>query len=112
MYFIFDVGPKRVNKQAWGPRVPTSWFEDIDNLASDQFQDFEQWWEPDLHAETHLTGPMPPDHFVQPLARVLLMGDLNAVYLAQHANLGILENIMLCHTHICSLVPTPSPAVR
>ena len=101
MYFIFDVGPKRVNKQAWGPRVPTSWFEDIDNLASDQLQDFEQWWEPDLHAETHLTGSMPPDHFVQPLARVLLMGDLNAVYLAQHANLGILEkHNVLSHAHL------------
>ena len=52
VYFVFNVGPARVNKQAWGPRVPASWFDNLDDLSYDDCVDVEPWWEHDLHLGT------------------------------------------------------------
>lgn len=49
MYFIFDVGEDRVSRQAWGPRVPSSWFSDLDDASCDDSTDIaDDWWTPDL----------------------------------------------------------------
>ena len=38
-----------------------------------------------------MPGEHSPSHYVQPLARVVLMGDPNAVHIAQSTNVGILH---------------------
>ena len=98
MYFIFGVPESRMQHQAWGPRVPGSWFHDLDNVECDDHTCEGDWWEPDLQSNS---TAIPPLDYVQPLAAVLLMGDLNAVYIAQHANMGILDKHQaLPHGHI------------
>ena len=91
MYFLFHVGKERVAKQSWGPRVPASWFDDLDDVTQDACDDVEPWWTQDLSVGSSDVASSPPSSYVQPLARVLLMGDLNAVYLAQTANVGLLN---------------------
>ena len=90
MYYVFGVPKDRLPFQTWGPRVPAVWFEDLDNTDLDFKQRFEPWLETDLlnlepDPEVELSG------FVQPCATVILMGDLNAVLIAEQAHLNLLE---------------------
>ena len=91
-YYNLEVDEKRWIKQAWGPRVPASWFENLDDTTLDDASDFESRWGADLDAiRAGVAGPEFPPGFLQPLARTLLMGDLNAVLAAQVAHFNLLE---------------------
>ena len=83
---------ERWPKQAWGPRVPASWFDDLENTDFDDTLVDELWWDPDLESISKGAASVEaPAHFVQPQARTLVMGDLNAVLAAQVAHMNVLE---------------------
>ena len=52
-YYNLEVDEERWIKQAWGPSVPASWFENLDDTTLDDASDFESWW----GAERVLPGP-------------------------------------------------------
>jgi hypothetical protein len=91
-YYNLEVDEDRWRKQSWGPRVPMSWFENLDDVSLDDVPVFDEWCEADLVAiRTGKGGGACPKNFVQPMAKTLVMGDLNAVLLAQEAHLGLLD---------------------
>ena len=47
-YFILGVDPSLFEKQAGGPRVPHSYFDDLDDDSFDVMSDFAPWWDPDV----------------------------------------------------------------
>ena len=92
-HYNLEVNEKRWQIQAWGPRVPASWFDTLEDLEFDEAKDFHHWWEADLEAvKTGRLCPVAPGTFLQPLARTLLMGDLNAVLAAQVAHCNLLSS--------------------
>ncbi len=90
-YFALGVSEQRKLRQAWGPRIPSSWLDDLNNESCDYAENFENWWQPDLTAiQGGVEAPEPPAHFLQVVAAVVMMGELNAVYVAQEVHLDIL----------------------
>jgi hypothetical protein len=74
-YYLLEVDESRWSKQAWGPRVPKSWFEDLEDESKDDCEEFDEWWASDLEAIRIGKGGTPcPAGFVQPLAKTLVMG--------------------------------------
>ena len=92
-YYVLKVSSKRARLQQWGPRVPNSWLENLEDETLDDAPFLDDWWGPDLHSmrEGKLTVPA-PESFVQPVSHVVLMGDLNAVFIAQEFHIRLLES--------------------
>ena len=57
-YCIVGVDAERYAKQCWGPRVPASWFNSLDDPTLDDSGEYEEWWANDL--ESIPRGPLAP----------------------------------------------------
>ena len=92
-YYILGVDAERYAKQCWGPRVPASWFQFLDDPTLDDNGTYEEWCADDLESiSSGAVDTRSPSHFAQPMAMALVMGDLNAVVAAQEAHLGLLDS--------------------
>ena len=90
-YYQCRTDPERTERQTWGPRVPADWFENLDDESLDCAPPGQEWWWPDL--ATMRSGAEEiacPAGYVQPGATVVLMGDQDAVFCAQEANVNVL----------------------
>ena len=92
-YYVLKVSAQRAKLQQWGPRIPSSWLLDLCDETQDYQDAIESWWTPDLDIMRggHLASEAPED-FYQPLSQVVLMGDLNAVFIAQEFHINLLED--------------------
>ena len=93
VYVIWGVGEVTRKRQAWGPRVPISWLQDLDNCDTREARDFDDWLSADLGAIASRSEPVPapPCGSSHPVATTLVVGDLNAVIASQIANENNLE---------------------
>ena len=69
--FVFGVDEERLHHQVIGPRVPRSWFRDLEHEAMDETESFDAW-----HSSNSSVNPQ---EFCQ-LVSGVIMGDRNAVY--------------------------------
>ena len=96
-YFLLRTNLARRLHQGWVPRVPWTWFAELENEDLVDVDIFDLWWEPDLASfKCGVAGASPPkEEFVQPVADVLLMGDLNAVVEGEEFHLGVARHYQL-----------------
>lgn len=92
-YFVSKVGPERQQRQTIGPRVTISWLANLDDLDRDDWDDFESWYSPDLHARygTQLVH-LDKSKYSQIAVTSVIPGDLNAVHVAEQAHRALLLN--------------------
>ena len=70
---------------------PLSWFDSLADVSSDSAMDSEDWLLPALAFIRSWAAPVDClTGFTHPLAKTLVMGDLNAVLMAQLAHVGLL----------------------
>ena len=98
MYYQFAVPSARWPSQAIGPRVPESWFQSLDDLSLDMWDDSrdDRWLGSDLRpggADTTWHTERPG--LVQPTLIVIMMGDLYGVTAAQRAHVHGLQSANL-----------------
>ena len=94
--FLLGTGPFRYPWQAWGPRVPRCWTDDIDDVSLAAAECPADWWEADLLAiRSGVPGPDPLDvgKFCRPSGIVILMGDLDTVTEGQEFHDNILDEL-------------------
>ena len=94
MYYMFKVSEERLKRQVVGPRVPVSWFQNLESEAEDflpdaSFMDAWHWADVrprklDRAAWTPSAGEIPG--MCQVALTAALMGDLNAVTVCQQAH--------------------------
>ena len=85
-YYYLCNARSREHLQPWGPRVPASWFADLGSAEKDFGEVGDEWWWPDLASmRRQEEAVVCPASFVQPLATVFMMGDLDTVFVVQQA---------------------------
>ena len=85
-FYLFQVDDKRLKRQIIGPRVPESWFSDIENESKDFLPTsaFKPWLSSDL-----TNPPDEPNHapgYVQVAIAGIMIGDKNAAAALQNAH--------------------------
>jgi len=86
-YYLYEVEEARFPKQIIGPRVPLSWFEDLEDESLDDVEDCEPWLAADLrdHDGSRTEAEEVPGYMDLAVAGVI-MGDLNAVFAVETAH--------------------------
>jgi hypothetical protein len=94
MYYMFKVSEERLKRQVVGPRVPVSWFQNLESEADDFLPDesfLEAWHWADVRPRRADQTPWSPSAgelpgMCQVALTAALMGDLNAVTVCQQAH--------------------------
>ena len=90
-FYMYDVGDDRLSRQVIGPRLPRSWFDNIDDAALDDVTSFEPWCVSDLFARGDSAGKhLDEEHYCQLAIRGVMMGDVGAVTVVQEAHSRLL----------------------
>lgn len=87
-YFQLRVDRRRWERQQVGPRVPASWFDELDELSLDERGPRDAWLWEDLHPRRASLDARAPTGFVQPCLAAMMMGDINSMSAAQLAHVG------------------------
>ena len=86
-YYACSVDEKRLQRQVLGPRVPVSWFSNLDG--------FEPWVPSDL-VQNPIQETVDPCRYCQIAVAAVIMGDLNTVYAVEAA-------FTFCPEDLCKL---------
>ena len=88
MYYTLAVDEERLMRQIIGPRVPLSWIDDLDNEALDYADDIDEWVRSDLISGGD--AAVVDDRYMQVALAAVMMGDKNAVYMAEQSHRRLL----------------------
>ena len=84
-FYVFGVDEERLHRQVVGPRVPRSWFHDLENNEIDEKEVFDAWHFPDLFPGS-CNSSVIPQKFCQLAISGVIMGDRDAVYAIESAH--------------------------
>ena len=86
-YCAKSVDEKRLQRQVLGPRVPVSWFRNLEDasLALLLVEGFEPWVSIDL-VQNPIQETVDPRRYYQIAVAAVIMGDSNAVYAVEAAH--------------------------
>ena len=93
-FFQFACDSSRYPLQFIGPRVPSSWFDCLEDESLD-FNCDDPWHSADLYSSSEPTAA--PVRFVHVAVRAVMMGDLNAVAVVQEAHSRLLLKAGVLH---------------
>ena len=89
-FHLWEVEPSRIERQVIGPRIPRSWFHDVENAAEDDRLSFEGWFTPDLYLSADMGLDVDESIFCQIALSGVMMGDVGAVAVIQEAHTRLL----------------------